>query len=219
MGQADMNKPPAQNVLPRAPSEINLANVLLNPELRVLLLTAANAGHGTTTSALALAGELTNASHEQVLLMDASLAANNLTKQTGLAEHPGFLDLMQSEAPPELSDCIQTSSDLPCHFIPLGNTKNREQRPTPDLLQQLFDQLRARYRFVVIDGDAIYAPGDTLVISTLADGVVLVIRAEETRWEVAQAAMLRLNQVQAKLIGSVFNARRYYVPKWVYNLL
>ena len=49
--------------------------------------------------------------------------------------------------------------------------------------------------------------------------MVLVVRSEETRWEVAQAAAQRLIQAEAKLIGSVFNARKYYMPKWVYDRL
>jgi len=49
--------------------------------------------------------------------------------------------------------------------------------------------------------------------------VVLVVRAEETRLEVAQAAVQRLRQANAKLLGSVFNARRFYMPNWLYRLL
>ncbi|MNC68363.1 hypothetical protein D3C75_1189460 [compost metagenome] len=64
-----------------------------------------------------------------------------------------------------------------------------------------------------------YSATDTLVISTLVDGVVLVVRAEETRWEVAQAAGQRLTQAGAKLVGSIFNSRKYYMPKWLYNNL
>ena len=47
---------------------------------------------------------------------------------------------------------------------------------------------------MVIDGDAVYSAADTLVISTQVDGVVPVVRAEDTRWEVAQAAVQRLSQ-------------------------
>jgi len=216
-----MSKTLANKLTLRTPSEINLANALLTAELKVVLVTSANPQCGTTTSALALASELRHASHEQVLLIDASLASNHLTGQTRLTEHPGFLDLTAgpSDSVPEWPACILEPPDLPCHFMPLGGGQYREHPPSPDRLQELFNCLRSHYRFVVIDGSAIYAPGGTLAISTLADGVVLVLRAEETRWEVAQAAIQRLNLADAKLIGSVFNARRYYVPKWVYDLL
>lgn len=58
-----------------------------------------------------------------------------------------------------------------------------------------------------------------MTIGSLVDGVILVVRAEETRWEVAQAAAQRLSQAGAKLMGSVLNARKYYMPKWVYDHL
>jgi len=49
--------------------------------------------------------------------------------------------------------------------------------------------------------------------------VIMVVRAEDTRWEVAQAAAQRLTQAGAKLVGSVFNRRKYYMPKWLYKNL
>ena len=79
--------------------------------------------------------------------------------------------------------------------------------------------LSAQYRFVVIDSEAVYSSSNALGLAALADGVILVVRAETTRWEVAQAAVERLRQANAKLLGSVFNARRFYIPKWLYNLL
>ncbi|MNG26764.1 hypothetical protein D3C84_1117930 [compost metagenome] len=72
---------------------------------------------------------------------------------------------------------------------------------------------------MVIDGDAVYSDADTLAISTQADGVIMVVRSEDTRWEVAQAAAQRLSQAGAKLVGSVFNRRKYYMPKWLYKNL
>lgn len=49
--------------------------------------------------------------------------------------------------------------------------------------------------------------------------MVFVVRAEDTRWEVAQAAVQRLTQAGAKVVGSVFNRRKYYMPKWLYKNL
>ncbi|MNN96971.1 Tyrosine-protein kinase YwqD [compost metagenome] len=86
-------------------------------------------------------------------------------------------------------------------------------------MRPLLKELGSQYRFVVIDSDAVYSANDTLVLSTLVDGVVLVVRAEDTRWEVAQAAVQRLTQAGAKMVGSVFNARKYYMPEWLYRNL
>lgn len=202
-----------------SPSESNLTSTVLDLDLRILFLTAANAGTGTTTSALALATQLASMSSGQVLLVDASQSAGNLTHQLGLSKERGFRDLLFNDSPPLLQDCLVTVSSLPFHILPNGRHIRGTEHLTREQLSPLLEQLGDRYRFVVIDGDAVYEAVDTLVISTLVDGVIMVVRAEDTRWEVAQAAAQRLTQAGAKLVGSVFNRRKYYMPKWLYKNL
>ena len=55
-----------------SPSETNLTSTVLDPDLRILLMTAANIGTGTSTSAMALAAQLAQMSNGRVLLVDAS---------------------------------------------------------------------------------------------------------------------------------------------------
>lgn len=201
------------------PSESNLAVTVLDRELRVILLTAANRNSGITSSSLSMASELARTSRGRVLLVDTSLSDNSLTRRLDLGERPGFLDLALADTPPLLAQCIESSDELGFDFLPLGRRQQYAERLTPELLRELLQALAADYRFVIIDGDPVYSSGDILTLSTQVDGVVLVVRSEETRWEVAQAAAQRLIQAEAKLIGSVFNARKYYMPKWVYDRL
>jgi protein-tyrosine kinase len=202
------------------PSESNLASTVLDQDLRILFLTAANPGAGTTTSALVLATQLAQMSSGHVLLVDASQSSTNLTQQLGLTKERGFRDLLfNTQSPPLLQDCVVDVSSLPFHILPSGRFSRGNEHLTPERLSPLLDELGSRYRFVVIDGDAVYSAADTLVISTQVDGVIMVVRAEDTRWEVGQAAVQRLTQAGAKLVGSVFNRRKYYMPKWLYKNL
>ncbi|MBV6287006.1 CpsD/CapB family tyrosine-protein kinase [Pseudomonas aegrilactucae] len=202
------------------PSETNLTSTVLDPGQRVLLLTAANTGSGTSTSALAFAKQLTLMSGGSVLLVDSSPTSNSLTQQMGLHKLRGFRDLLfDQDSPASLQDCIVRLSDQPFDVLPCGQLQRGNERPNPERLRTLLASLRNQYRFVVIDGEAIYSSADSLVIGTLVDGVILVVTAEDTRWEVAQAAAQRLTQAGATLIGSVFNRRKYYMPKWLYKNL
>ncbi|WP_025127372.1 MULTISPECIES: CpsD/CapB family tyrosine-protein kinase [Pseudomonas] len=203
----------------QSPSESNLAVTVLDQELRVILLTAANRNSGITSSSLSMANELARTSRGRVLLVDTSLSENSLTRRLDLGEREGFLDLALADVPPSLASCIERSEALDFDFLPLGRRQQYSERLTPELLRELLQVLAEEYRFVIIDGDPVYSSGDILTLSTQVDGVVLVVRSEETRWEVAQAAAQRLIQAEAKLIGSVFNARKYYMPKWVYDRL
>ncbi|EJM12107.1 hypothetical protein PMI22_05359 [Pseudomonas sp. GM21] len=203
-----------------SPSESNLTSTVLDQDLRILLLTAANPGAGTTTSALVLASQLAQMSSGQVLLVDASESSTNLTQQLGLGKERGFRDLIfNTQTPPLLQDCVVNVASLPFDILPNGRYARGTEHLTAESMSPLLDQLTSQYRFVVIDGDAVYSAADTLVISTQVDGVIMVVRAEDTRWEVAQAAVQRLTQAGAKLVGSVFNRRKYYMPKWLYKNL
>ncbi|MCP3752537.1 CpsD/CapB family tyrosine-protein kinase [Pseudomonas sp. SBB6] len=202
------------------PSETNLTSTVLDEDQRILLLTAANAGSGTSTSALAFASQLALMSGGPVLLVDSSPSNNNLSQQLNLHKLRGFNDLMfDLDTPPLMQDCIVRLSDQPFDVLPAGTFKRGKERLNPDLLRVLLKHMSEHYRFVVIDGEAVYASADSLIIGTLVDGVILVVCAEDTRWEVAQAAAQRLTQAGARLIGSVFNRRKYYMPKWLYNNL
>ncbi|MFJ2382198.1 CpsD/CapB family tyrosine-protein kinase [Pseudomonas protegens] len=203
----------------QSPSESNLAVTVLDQELRVILLTAANRNSGVTSSSLSMANELARTSRGRVLVVDTSLSDSSLTRRLALDERSGFLDLALAETPPPLASCIESSDAVNFDFLPLGRRQQYSERLTPELLRELLQALAEEYRFVIIDGDPVYSSGDILTLATQVDGVVLVVRSEETRWEVAQAAAQRLIQAEAKLIGSVFNARKYYMPKWVYDRL
>ncbi|NBF02004.1 cobalamin biosynthesis protein CobQ [Pseudomonas sp. Fl5BN2] len=203
----------------QSPSESNLAVTVLDQELRVILLTAANRNSGITSSSLSMANELARTSRGRVLLVDTSLSENSLTRRLDLGDRAGFLDLALADTPPTLAFCIESRDELNFDFLPLGRRQQYAERLTPQLLREVLQSLAKEYRFVIIDGDPVYSSGDILTLSTQVDGVVLVVRSEETRWEVAQAAAQRLIQAEAKLIGSVFNARKYYMPKWVYDRL
>ncbi|MCO7517016.1 CpsD/CapB family tyrosine-protein kinase [Pseudomonas guariconensis] len=202
------------------PSETNLTATVLDLDQRTLLLTAANTGSGTSTSTLAFASQLALMSAGSVLLIDSSNSANSLSQQLGLGKLRGFTDLLfDQDTPPLAEDCIVRLSDQAFDMLPGGTWIRGRDRLDPERLRVLLRQLAAQYRFVVIDGEAVYASADSLVIGPLVDGVILVVCGEQTRWEVAQAAAQRLSQAGARLIGSVFNKRKYYMPKWLYDNL
>ena len=201
-------------------SESNLIATVLNPACRTLLITAPNAGCGGTTSALTLAQQLAMSSAGRVLLVDASPSPRGLTSLYQLNGSPGLLDLLASDDMPGLlNQCVYPHPDLPFDLLPLGVPHGHGRHLLHEQIPQLFSVLSAGYRFVVIDGEAIYSSSYSLGLAARVDGVILVVRGEETRWEVAQAAVQRLRQANANLLGSLFNARRYYTPKWLYRYL
>ncbi len=60
---------------------------------------------------------------------------------------------------------------------------------------------------------------DTTLIAPHLDGVLLVLEAEGTRWEVAREARQRLEAAGAKVVGAVLNKKPQPIPNWLYRLL
>lgn len=211
-------------VIDIAPTETNLASTLLDSGLQVLLLAAPAARTGTTVSAVSLAGQLARASAGKVLLVDASVSASNLSGHFHFPHTDGvlgFFDLLSGRMP--VADTLSLIKHVdqagkPLELLPAGGG-GKNAAFSAEAAKQVFAALKAQYRFIVIDSDAIYANRDTLTLAALADGVVVVVSAEQTRWEVAQTMTQRLGHAGAHLIGAIFNRRRYYMPRSVYNRL
>src|SRR5690554_7892802 len=77
----------------RRPSESNLAALAVDQDRKVILVTAASPGSGTSSCTLTLAGELAQTSREPVLVVDACLSDAGLTRAHKREGRQGCLDL------------------------------------------------------------------------------------------------------------------------------
>lgn len=202
----------------RKASEINLSSIIKNPDNKSFLITSANAKSGVTSSTLSLAHELSRTTDGRTLVIDTSLNTSNLTALLNLNDSLGLIDLdIHTEF--AIEKYCHKINNFDFYFMPLGVKKNKIKNIIHQDLKDILERLSKIFRYIVIDGDAIYNNNNTIEIAAKADAVILVVQAEETRWEVAQAAQNRLNQAGANIIGCVFNNRKYYTPNWIYNKL
>ena len=83
----------------------------------------------------------------------------------------------------------------------------------------LWEMFRARFDLVLIDSPPLEESSDGLAMVRKADGVVLVMEAEKTRWPVVQKLRDSIMQYGGNVLGVVLNKRRYHVPGWIYKRL
>jgi receptor protein-tyrosine kinase len=69
----------------------------------------------------------------------------------------------------------------------------------------VIDELKKRYDMVIIDAPPLLPITDAAILSTVADGAILVARFGLTRREQLQESADALRQVNAKVLGTVFN--------------
>lgn len=194
-------------------SQVNLAGLVKDVGNKILLLTAPNIGAGVTTSVLTLASELQQSTGEPIVLVDLSSAENSLTRAFAQQEYKDLWELIADSADARKHVLRLDKQEL--YLLPSRQGKEITRRELVAVLARLVEQ----FRFVIIDADPVYANNSAVENCSLADALILVIRAEETRWEVAKAARQRLEQSGANVAGCIFNDRKYYTPGWFYNKL
>jgi Mrp family chromosome partitioning ATPase len=85
--------------------------------------------------------------------------------------------------------------------------------------QGLLNVLRDRFDIILIDAPPIPASHTAELLAGVADGVVLIVEAGRTRWQVVKHAMDEIAAQKGTVLGVVLNKVRYYIPDFIYRKL
>jgi succinoglycan biosynthesis transport protein ExoP len=185
---------------------------------QVILVTSALPREGKTTAAANLAVTLAQLG-DRTLLIDADLRKPGVERLLNLADgkYAG------------LSSYLAGVSGLDLVIVPHPAIPNLVAIPTGPLppnpadllsshkLAEALRQLRSQYKFIVIDSPPIMAATDAVIVSVLADGVLLVVRSGETPKEAFTRARDLLISVKCRLLGVVLNAVDSSAPDYYYS--
>lgn len=72
-------------------------------------------------------------------------------------------------------------------------------------MQDLIKQAREQYDRIIIDSPPILSVTDSAILSTLADGVVVIIKASSTPRPAIKQGLHQLSEVGGKVLGCVLN--------------
>lgn len=72
-------------------------------------------------------------------------------------------------------------------------------------MRDLLRSLRELYDYIVIDSPPVLPVADSVVLSTMVDGVLMVIKGQSTSVPIVKQALAKLERVGARMIGSVLN--------------
>jgi capsular exopolysaccharide synthesis family protein len=180
----------------------NLDFAGLDQALETLVVTSAGVGEGKSTTLANLAVVSAQAGR-RVILVDADLRRPTLHQTFGLDNETGLTSVMMDEsalASPPLQDTkieglsVLTSGPLPPNPADLMGSRRMEE-----VIAALSEQADQMF----FDTPPVVAVTDAAVLATKVDGVLLVISAGKTRREYARTAVQRLEQINARLVGTV----------------
>jgi len=166
----------------------------------------------SVNSAIVLAQE-----GRRVLLVDADLRRPSISKSLGIDSGAGLSTVLAGNVLPE--SVILPSPQLPNLFLlPAGPISPRPSELLNSArMKHLLAQWREMFDHVIIDSSPILAVTDTVRLSVEVDAVILVVRSAQTSKAALRRAVMLLAQVNAKLLGVVFNAFDSTSPEHYYS--
>lgn len=179
-----------------------------------LVITSSIPGEGKTTFATNLA--LAFAQTKRVVLVDGDMRRPSIGKLFGREPNsPGLSSLVAASTP--ASECIFKVDGSELQIVPSGPIP---PNPLELMLSKRFEEalhkLREMFEMVIIDSPPVQLVSDSMVIARNCTGVVFIVKADDTPYQVARNAVKRLRQTQANIIGVALNqldfqrADRYY---------
>jgi len=182
-------------------------------EGRVLLLVGSVPGEGVSHVARNLAATLIERG-QRAILVDANLRSPSQHEAFGVEQGPGLSSLDRGIV--SLDRALRFSSDFSLGLLTSGSACSRPSKFFREpIFEDTLSKLRYQSDWVILDGAPVTIYPESSELARLADGVVLVVRANRTKWDVARKAQELLHKVEANLLGAVLNRHRRLLPRWL----
>jgi succinoglycan biosynthesis transport protein ExoP len=171
---------------------------------KTILITSSQPAEGKTTTGINTAFMLAQTGAE-VLMIDCDLRRPRLHAQFGLPNTAGLTTWLSGEK--NLDGLIQQCDKEP-------NLKVLTSGPVPpnpsellgsEEMRKLLNQLSERYAHIVIDSPPAISFTDASILSTMVDGVILVVHGGRSSRAVVRRAKQQLLDVGAHIFGVVLN--------------
>lgn len=175
----------------------------INPDAAVhsVVVSSASEGEGKSITAVNLALALAE-KFERVLLVDADLRQPRIARYCHVEGSAGLSTVLSGVA--ELPDVIEPWGGV--YILPAGLVPpNPNQMISSEAMAGLIRTCTADYDIVVIDSAPLLPVTDSLALSRIADGAVLVVRAGATRRGQLAAAIDSIVGVNSNVLGVVLN--------------
>ena len=185
----------------------NLKFVDAERPVEVLVVTSSGAGEGKSSTSTNLALTFAGAG-KKVLLIDADLRRPTVGEVLGLESAAGLSNVLAGQV--DVQDVLQRFGSTQLTVLTSGSTPpNPSELLDSHQMSSLISAMRAKFDLVVIDTPPVLPVTDAAIVSTKADGAIVVVRYGKTRTTDAKAALDSLRAVDARVLGTVLNRMPY----------
>ena len=177
----------------------------LDQPISVIQLTSSLAGEGKTTTSANLAVVLAQAGH-RVALVDADLRRPRIHEVFGIAQVPGFTDLLLGAEAKTIVNHVDVEGGTRLSVYSSGAVpSNPSELLSGRRTRQLLKEMGAHYDYVIVDSAPILPVSDSVALSGAVDGVIVVAQAGRASDDEVVGTVERLQRVSAPILGLVLN--------------
>lgn len=170
---------------------------------KTILFTSSQPGEGKTTTAINTAISLAQLG-ASVLLIDADLRRPAIHRVFNIDRLVGLSTLLARDG--DVTTLIQSLPMTNLFVLPSGPVPpNPAELLGSERMRELIRELSKRYDHIVIDSPPLVNVTDPVILSTMVDGVILVVQAGRITREIVRRARHELSSVGARIFGVVLN--------------
>ena len=189
----------------------NITFSLMKKGCKKIVFTSSVAGEGKTTTTINLAISFAQAG-QKVLLIDGDLRKPKIHQYFSISNTPGLTDYLGSTVSASNQDRVDLFSIV--HITEYENLSvicSGSIPPNPaeilgsEPMANFLDDVSNDFDYIIIDTPPINIVSDALPIIRESDGVVLVVRYNQSTHPEVEKAIAALEFIDAKILGFVVN--------------
>lgn len=178
-----------------------------------ILVTSMEQAEGKTTTAINIARVLSQ-DNKKVLLVDCDMRKPTTYLCLNVENESGLSDYLTGNTA-EIN--VQTVNDEKILLITSGPIPpNPAELLASEKMKHLLTALGEKYDFVILDSPPVQAVSDSLALTAIVDGTIVVVQYGKTTFDTLNMGMKKLKDINANILGFVLNrfkqgaSRAYY---------
>jgi len=173
-----------------------------NTDIRTIAVTSATPAEGKSTITSQLAKSLAMVG-KKVLLVDGDMRRPVMHKRTNVAQSPGLSELLEGSM--SIESAIVKSNHNGVYILPAGPSTQY----APDLITMAFSRFLSHiptdFDYVLIDCPPVQGAAESVEITSMVDGVVLVVKQNGAAGKLLSDSVTRIQRSRGRILGIVMN--------------
>lgn len=184
---------------------------------RIIGVTSSCSGEGKSTTTLNLAYMLAEAG-EWVLIIDADMRLPTIARRLKIRNAPGLSNLLAGlHTPEDVNICASGIQDQ-VRVLPAGNIPpNPSELLGTKRMQEALLEFSKDFDFILLDLPPLTAVSDALVISSLVDGMIIVVRQDYASRRAVKETVQQLTFAKTRILGFVMTCTENQGKKGKYG--